>query len=88
MKTAKKRILAFLMAVLVVMTTVFGNVDYSVKAEVTTTYTKVTSVDDITAGGEFVLVVANGENYYAMGTATSGQNASTEVTIIDGKITQ
>ena len=88
MKTVKKRALAFLMAVLVVMTTVFGNVDYSVKAEETTTYTKVTSVDDITAGGEFVLVAANGENYYAMGTATSGQNASTEVTIIDGKITQ
>ena len=43
MKTAKKRILAFLMAVLVVMTTVFGNVDYSVKAEETTktTWSKV-----------------------------------------------
>ena len=36
MKTVKKRALALLMAVLVVMTTVFGNEDYSVKAEETT----------------------------------------------------
>lgn len=87
MKTAKKRVLAFLMAVLVVMTTVFGNVDYSVKAEETTTYTKVTSVDDITAGGEFVLVAANGENYYALGTTIASKISPVAVTVSsEGKL--
>ena len=47
------------MALLVVVTTVFGNVDYQVQAETTTSYTKVTSVDQFTTGS-YVMVLNTG----------------------------
>ena len=44
MKATKRRVLSFVMALLTVITTVFGHVDYNVRAEetATNTYTKVT----------------------------------------------
>ena len=41
MRTAKRRVLSFIMAMLTVITTVFGHVDYTVKAETTASWTEV-----------------------------------------------
>jgi len=81
MKTAKRRVLSFIMAMLTVITTVFGHVDYNVKAETTTTYTKVSSVSEITAGGQMVLVAEFGESYYALGTTIAGKITAHEVSV-------
>ena len=59
MRTAKRRVLSFIMAMLTVITTVFGHVDYTVKAETTTTYTKVTAAEEFTTGS-YVMVLGTG----------------------------
>ena len=71
------------MALLVVVTTVFGKVDYQVQAETTTSYTKVTSVEEITAGGEFVIIAKNSENCVALGTTIASKIDATDVTVSD-----
>ena len=44
-------------------------------------YTLVTSVDEITSGGQFVLVAENEGNYYALDTKTSGRITPVSVTV-------
>ena len=91
MKTAKKRALAFLMAVLVVMTTVFGNVDYSAKAEETTkaTWSKV-ELSDITAEDTIMITMTCSDGAaYALSTTeknSSGGPLAKSVTIANNTI--
>ena len=87
MRKAKKRALSFLMALLTVITTVFGHVDYNVAAETTTSYTKVSSVSDITAGGDFVIVAEYEGAYYAMGSIAKKISAATVSVSADGILT-
>jgi len=88
MKRAKNRALSFLLALLMVVTTVFGHVDYTVAAEETTVYKQVTDVSEITAGGNFVLVVQDADgNHYAMGDAIASKKiAVTSVSVNNGEV--
>ena len=86
MRTAKRRVLSFVMAMLTVITTVFGHVDYTVKAETTTTYTQVSSVSDITAGGNFVLVAEHEGTHYAVDTGISKKITPVPVSVSEGTV--
>ena len=86
MKRAKNRALSFLLALLMVVTTVFGHVDYTVKAEGTTVYKQVTDVSEITAGGNFVLVAKHTESYYALDSTISGKISAIPVSVADGTV--
>lgn len=81
MKTAKRRVLSFLMALFVMVTTVCGHVDYTVAAEETTSYTKVSLASDITSGGKMVFVAKMGETYYALGTSIAKKITPNEVSV-------
>ena len=50
MKVGKNRLASFLLAMIMVITSVFGHIDYTVAAaEEITVYQQVTSVDEITS---------------------------------------
>lgn len=62
-----RRFLALVLAVMVCLSLVPASV-FAADSTGGTTYTQVTSVDTITAGGKFVLVAQSGGAYYALGT--------------------
>ena len=51
------------------------------------TYTQVTSLSEITAGGEFVLVAQNEGSYAALDTSIKGKPAAVAVTVSGGTVT-
>ena len=89
MKVGKNRLASFLLAMIMVITSVFGHIDYTVAAaEEITVYQQVTSVDEITAGGNFVLVVEDNDgNYYAVDTTIGSKLTPTAVSISNEAVT-
>lgn len=81
-----KALLAMVLTLAICLSCVAG-IGYSAKAEGETTYTQVTSVEDVKEGGQFVLVVEYNGVYYALDTTIKGKPAAVEVTVADGKVT-
>ena len=77
-----KRLLALVMAVAVCLSVL----PWTVLAADTATYTQVTGLADITAGGEFVLVAQNGDSYAALGTTIAKKISAVSVTVSDGTV--
>ena len=80
-----KRILSFALVLLMVV----GALAYApadTKAA-NTDYNQVKIVDDIKAGGQFVLVAEYDGKYYALNTVASGKELGVEVTVANGKVT-
>lgn len=74
-----KRVLSLALAALMV---IGGLVIAPVDAKAEGTYTKVTSVDEIKAGGNFVIIAKKGDDqYFAMGTDSGNFRNAVEVTI-------
>lgn len=86
MKVIKKKVLSFALALVVLLTTVLGDAGLAVRAEgttegETTTYTQVTSVSDITAGGDMVLVAKTDNGYFAVGTTIKNKIDPVQVAV-------
>ncbi len=80
-----KKVLSLVLAVLMV---VGGLVIAPTEAKAAEpTYTKVTDVNQVLAGGDFVLVAENEGKYYAVPVGTSGKLTATEVQVTDGVLT-
>ena len=73
-----KRVLSLALVALMV---IGGLVIAPVDAKAEGTYTKVTSVDEIKAGGNFVIIAKSGDQYFAMGTADGDFRNHIAVTI-------
>ena len=87
MKTAKRRVLSFIMAMLTVITTVFGHVDYTVAAATETVWTE-TTLTDIQSTDNVLITMTNSEGTtYVLpsGKATTGP-AVTAVTVANGTV--
>ena len=75
-----KRVLSLALAVLMV---IGGLVIAPVDAKAETTYTKVTSLSELTEGTKFVIVATKGTKYYVAGTATSNGYTPVEASLSD-----
>lgn len=80
-----RRFLALVLAVMVCLSLVPASV-FAADSTGGTTYTQVTSVDTITAGGKFVLVAQSGGAYYALGTTYATKIVPVAVTVSDGVV--
>ncbi|MBE5889145.1 MAG: hypothetical protein E7283_10045, partial [Lachnospiraceae bacterium] len=78
-----KRVLSLALAALMV---IGGLVVAPVDAKADATYTKVTSVSEITAGGDFVLVATSGSNNYALGTTIASKVTGKAVTVANNTV--
>ena len=81
MQTTKRRALAFIMALLVMVTSVLGHGDYTVAAEEVTVYKQVTDISEIADGDKLVLVAEDEGSYYAFNTVTSGKPVAQSITV-------
>ena len=79
----KNRFLAALLALVMVISMLPVSV---FAADSAGSYTQVTDLADITAGGQFVLVAKNGETYKALNTTISGKITAVDVTVADGVV--
>ncbi len=73
-----KKVLSLVLAVLMV---VGGLVIAPTEAKAADTYTKITSLSEITSGGNYVIIGANGDETYALGTTIANKIDGVKVTV-------
>ena len=78
-----RRLLAIVMAALICVSIL----PWSALAAESDSYTLVTDLADITAGGEFVLVAQNGDSYVALSNSIKGKPDAVAVTVSGGAVT-
>ena len=83
MKTAKRRVLSFLMALFVMVTTVCGHVDYTVAAEETANAWKEVAITEISSTDSVMITMTNSTATYVLQTATLNKKGAPSAVVAD-----
>ena len=82
MKTAKRRVLSFLMAMFVMVTTVCGHVDYTVKAETTTAWKEV-ALTEISSTDSVMITMSTSETTFVLQTESLNKKGAPNGVVAD-----